>query len=204
MEDLELFEAWRAGDGAAGETLIERHYDAVERFFRTKAGEHADELLQRTFLGCAEARDRFRGESSFRSFLFGIARNILFEHIRAKARDRRVDPDFTISSLDQLAPGLSTVAYQRAEQRLLVEALRRLPLEIQVTLELYYWEDLSVAELAEITQVPAGTVKSRLHRGRGLLREAMEQLPVDTEGRESVRALVDNWARDVKASLEAG
>lgn len=202
LDDADLFEAWRAGDQGAGQTLIERHYDAIERFFRTKAGNHADELVQRTFLGCIEARDRFRGETAFRSFLFGIARNILFEFIRGQARDRRVDPDFTVSSVEELQPGVSTVAFERAEQRLLVDALRRLPLDIQICLELYYWEDVSVGELAAVMGIPAGTVKSRLHRGRNLLREAMDKLPADTEGRESVRALVDNWANDVRARLD--
>lgn len=202
LEDGELFDAWKRGDGSAGQTLIERHYDAIERFFRTKAGNHADELVQRTFLGCVEARDRFRGDTAFRSFLFGIARNILFEHIRGQQRDRRVDADFTVSSIEQLQPGVSTIAFERAEQRLLVDALRRLPLDIQICMELYYWEDVGVGELGSIMGIPAGTVKSRLHRGRTLLREAMEKLPADTEGRESVRALVDNWANDVRARLE--
>ena len=45
-------EAWRAGDHAAGERLVAEHYDVVLRFFRTKAGEEADDLVQRTFLRC--------------------------------------------------------------------------------------------------------------------------------------------------------
>src|SRR5690606_17645112 len=49
--DRELFEAWRTGDRAAGQQLIERHYDAIVRFFRTKAGPQTDDLVQRTFLG---------------------------------------------------------------------------------------------------------------------------------------------------------
>ncbi|MEZ4372915.1 MAG: sigma-70 family RNA polymerase sigma factor [Polyangiaceae bacterium] len=51
-----------------------------------------------------------------------------------------------------------------ARSNRLVEALQRLPLDLQMAIELYYWEELSVAELAEALEIPAGTVKSRLHR----------------------------------------
>lgn len=198
-DDGQLYDAWRAGERRAGEQLVERHYDAILRFFRTKAGPHADDLVQRTFLACAEPRGGFRGESSFRAYLFGVARNILLEFFRGRVRDARVDPDFTVSSAFELQPGPSTFAAQRAEQRLLVEALRRIPLEIQMTLELFYWEDLSVGELASVLQIPEGTVKSRLHRGRMLLKEAMEKLPSTPTERESVRLLLGDWAARMQA-----
>lgn len=174
-----LLAGWRAGDRAAGEELVGRHYASVLRFFRTKAGPDADDLAQRTFLRCVEATARFRGESSVKAFLFGIARNVLFEHIRAHARENRVDPDFSVSSILDLHPRASTLAFQRAEERRLVEALQQQPLETQLVLELYYWEELSVDEVARVVDIPAGTVKSRLHRGRELLRQALgEESPV--------------------------
>ena len=171
--DEQLFTEWRAGERAAGEALIERHYDAITRFFRFKAGAHADDLVQRTFMVCADPARAFRAEGSFRAFLFGIARNILFEHIRLRVRDGQPDPDFTARSLADLAPGILTVAAQKDEQRLLVQALQQLPLESQLLLELYYWEELSVDELATVTGVAAGTVKSRLHTARTRLRELL-------------------------------
>lgn len=175
--DVALLEAWRAGDRAAGEALVLRHYASILRFFRTKAGPEADDLAQRTFLRCAEAATRFRGEASVKSFLFGIARNVLLEHIRAHARDKNVDPDFGVSSILDLNPRASTLAFRKAEQRRLVEALQQQPLETQIVLELYYWEELSVDEVAQVVEVPPGTVKSRLHRGRELLREVLSVPP---------------------------
>ena len=77
-QDAAQLEAWRAGDQDAGEALIERHYASILRFFRTKAGEDADDLVQLTFLRCVEASERYRGDAGFRAFLFGIARNVLF------------------------------------------------------------------------------------------------------------------------------
>ena len=204
-DDAQLVQAWMSGDNDAGARLVERHYDAVVRFFQTKAGRAADDLVQKTFLALAEARTRFRGESSFKSFLFGIARNVLFAHLRGMAKDKsRIDGDFGVSSIREFDPGVSTVAIHRAEKRLLVEGLQRLPVELQLALELYYWEELSVAELAQVLEIPPGTVKSRLHRGRQLLREAMEDLPGNAEHHASVRQLIDDWAHDVRGRHALG
>lgn len=198
-DEAALHEAWKAGDRAAAEELIERHYDSIVAFFRTKAGAHADDLVQLTFLRCAENMASFRGEASFRAFLFGIARNILFEHIRGRVRDGHV-PDLNVSSILDLQPGVATLASQHAEQRLLVAALQRIPVELQIALELFYWEELSIDELAAVLEVPPGTVKSRLHRARGLLREAMENLPSLREEKESLRAKLAAWLTDVRES----
>jgi len=196
LTDAELFAAWRAGDRTAGESLIERHYDAIARFFRTKAGEHADDLVQRTFLVCAEPGASFRGEGSFRSFLFGIARNVLYEHIRRRVRDGQPEPDFAASSIMDLAPGVATIAAQRAEQRLLVQALQNMPLESQLLLELYYWEDLSIDEVASVLSIPKGTVKSRLFAARSVLRDKMESMATTPEDARSVRALIQAWEKN--------
>src|SRR5262245_36324625 len=183
-DDSQLFEAWGRGDRRAGASLIERHYDAVERFFSCKAGDRADDLVQQTFLRCSEAAKRFRGEGSFRAFLFGIAHNVLCEHIRGRVRDQKSDPDFATSAIIDLMPGVATLVSGSAERRQLVLALQRIPLDLQILLELFYWEELSVDELAQCMNVPPGTIKSRLHRARGLLKEAMEALPGSAEERE--------------------
>lgn len=189
-DDRDLLRAWATGDDAAAQALVERHYDAVRRFFVNKAGDDADDLVQRTFLACAEGAATFRGEASFRSFLFGIARNVLFEHIRGKVRAGRNAPDFRDSAIVDLAPGVSTMATKRADERLLARALQHVPVELQVALELYYWEELSMEEIGAVLGVPAGTVKSRLHRARGLLREAIERLPATDQERASALDLL--------------
>ncbi|MGH1347856.1 MAG: RNA polymerase sigma factor [Nannocystales bacterium] len=194
--DRELFEAWSAGDQDAGSQLIDRHYDAIVRFFRTKSPSAVDDLTQRTFLRCAEVRSRFRGEASVRTFLFGIARNVLFEHIRGRVRDARVCPDVSAASLYDLDPGVHTQASERDDHRVLLAALHRLPLDLQLLLELYYWENLGVTELGELLGVPGGTVKSRLHRARKLLREAVDQVPADLDIRTSVRDQFAEWMSD--------
>lgn len=198
-EDGLLLQAWAGGDRGAGAMLVEKYYDAMVRFFRNKAGDDADDLIQRTFLAAAEGAGCFRGQGSVRAWLFGIARNMLYEHIRGQVRKGMVEPDFRESALIDLAPGLSTVAARRADQRVLLSALQRIPVELQVLLELYYWEELSVQELGEVLQIPAGTVKSRLHRARSLLREATAKVPASREEAEGARMLLEDWARRVGA-----
>jgi RNA polymerase sigma factor (sigma-70 family) len=172
--DLDLVDAWRTGDQTSGGELVARHYDAILRFFRTKAGEEADDLVQATFLRCIEATTRFRGESNFRAFLFGIAHNVLLEHIRRKVADGKVD--FGVSSILDLSPRVSTLMFIRTEQRLLVQALQRMPVHVQMVLEMYYWEDMSVEEVSLALDTPSGTIKGQLFRGRALLREALHEI----------------------------
>jgi RNA polymerase sigma factor (sigma-70 family) len=196
-DDSEVAQAWRGGDRAAGEALIERHYDAIARFFASKAGDQAGDLTQRTFLLCSSSLDSFRGDGSFRAFLFGIARNVLFEHIRGRVRDGR-NVDVGESSIADLSPGVATLVSLRAEKRVLGLALQNIPLDLQLLLELYYWEELGVDELAEVMGTPPGTIKSRLHRARGLLREAMERVPSTPEELHSASALLAEWAAGVR------
>jgi RNA polymerase sigma-70 factor (ECF subfamily) len=204
-DDAALLEAWRAGDRQAGEALFERHFDAMYRFFERKGIAEVGDLVQRTFLGCVEARDRFRGGSSFRTFLFAIARHELFGYFRGQRARQAVD--FGVSSLADLAPGPSTQARTRSEHEVLLAALRVIPLELQLALELRFWEGLSGPELAVALDVPEGTVRSRLRRALDALREALAKhdggdqllatLPLDADG------AFDMWADQLRDRLRS-
>src|SRR5436190_5592763 len=101
--DLDLLVAWRAGDAAAGQVLFARHFRKVYRFFETKCGAEADELVQSTFLACVRAKHNFRGDSKFTTYLFTIARHELYRVLSERQRDRaRID--FEVSSMAELAP----------------------------------------------------------------------------------------------------
>jgi RNA polymerase sigma-70 factor (ECF subfamily) len=198
--DLELLESWRAGDTGAGEALFERHFDAVVRFFRNKTEEGAEDLVQKTFLGCVEGRDRFRGDASFRTFLFAVAHNVLKNHFRSKRR-LGGEIDFTLRSVHDLAPSPSTVVAEHRTAQLLLEALRRIPVEYQVALELHYWEDLTALEIAHVLDMPVGTSKTRLRRARQLLVEQMEQLADDGADLRGVLSDLETWARSLRDTV---
>lgn len=173
--DYELLGAWRKEDAAAGNELVRRHFRSIFTFLRSKVPDHVDELVQRTFLACVEARERIDENRSFRAYLFGIARRQLIYYYRqARKENERFDP--MLESVSDLAGSPSQMAAVRQEQELVFEALRSLPLDLQITLELHYWEELTVNEVAAVLEVPAGTVKSRLHRAREQLRDRLAQL----------------------------
>ena len=89
--DVELLQAWRAGDAAAGELLVGRYFLSVHRFFSAHVQGDVDDLTQRTFEACIQARDRMRDDAAFRGYLFGIARNQLarvFEAAGVRQRSR--------------------------------------------------------------------------------------------------------------------
>lgn len=195
MDDESLWQAWRAGDVRAGETLFERHFTAVYGFFERRVRGDVADLVQRTFLGCVEARDRFRGAAAFRTFLFAIARNELFAHYRAAKKGR--DVDFGVSSIADLAPSPSSLARRRTERERLVDALQRLPVETQLALELRFWENLSGPELATVLEVPEGTVRSRLRRGLEALRDALR----DDEKAGPVDEDLEAWASALAARV---
>lgn len=195
-DDFELLDAWRSGDLEAGSRLFDRHFESIHRFLRHKVGDDTDEVMQRTLLACVESRDRFRGASSFRTFLFGVARLELFSHYR---RRRKLDAqvDFESRSFFDLDPSPSMVVARHKEQQLLHEALRRLPVDLQIALELHYWEGMSATEIGTVLEIPAGTVKSRLRRAKELLRETMEHLTLSKTQLESTLGDLDGWARSL-------
>jgi len=199
--DLELLAAWRAGDTAAGNTLFERYFVPVRRFFRNKVLGDVDDLIQKTFLACVEGRDRFRGDASFRRYLFGVANNILRVHYRGKRKDGD-GLDFSTMSAMDLAPTPSQAFALGDEQRIVLEALRRIPLEYQIALELFYWEELPVLELAEVLEVPVGTVKTRLRRGRQLLEQKIGELGASPERLQTTLTNLDKWAKELRVRMQ--
>jgi RNA polymerase sigma-70 factor (ECF subfamily) len=179
-DDRALLEAWRGGDRKRGNELFQRHIRSVSRFFRTKVPEAAEDLTQSTFLALAELDPARLGEVPFRAYLFGIARNQLLMHLRSKTRgDRRFDP-LTWSAPDAGASPVRMVA-RHQQQRVVAEALQRLPVDYQIALELFYFESLQLTEIAETLGRPVGTIKSLLSRGREQLRERIEELALGAD-----------------------
>ena len=199
-EDLRLLTAWCEGDLEAGSDLFRRHSEGIFRFFRNKvdSGAVAD-LVQQTFLACVESRDRYRREASFRTYLFTIARHQLFAYWRS--RKRNVALDFEHSSLADLGPSPSSLIALKREQRLLLEALRRIPLDYQVVLELYYWEGFGSRELAQVLDIPANTARSRLGRARKSLHAQLTQLAESSTQLSSVVDNLETWAQSLQSAI---
>jgi RNA polymerase sigma-70 factor (ECF subfamily) len=196
-DDPTLLAAWRAGDTGAGSLLVERHFGAVFRFFRRRFDDRelAADLTQRALTTCAQVHDSLQDGIRFRAFVLGIARNILLRHLRAAGR-RREDPYSRCEApCSRTSP--SGVAVVRERQRRLAAAVRRLPLPMQLALELHYWEDLTTREIAEVLGVAAGTIKWRLSRARDRLRDELKRMAA-SEVTEVTSRRLDRWASSMR------
>lgn len=168
--DVDLLNAWRAGDAANGRLLFQKYFQALYRFFANKCDD-PDEMVQQTFLAIVKAKDQFAGRSSFRTYLYTVARHELYRHLRGLQRARNFDP--ALSSIADLATSAGGKLVRNQQHKLLCAALRTLPVESQTLLELHYWEGLDAAALAEVFDAQVATIRQRLSRARLALKDAL-------------------------------
>jgi RNA polymerase sigma-70 factor (ECF subfamily) len=200
--DGELLERWRGGDAASGEVLFERYYHMVDRFFLNKISNSIPDLAQETFTRCVASREKIRDNEQFRLYIFGIAYNVLKGHLRERYRDGQAF-DVSETSVRDLEPGPVTLVVRRREHRLLLEALRNIPIDDQVMLELHYWENLSTDEIAEALAIASGTARGRLQRARARLGEVMHRLLASRLDLTSTVACLEDWAKDCRQHLDS-
>ena len=187
--DLTLLARWQAGDNRAGSELVKRHFHTLHRFFATKASGQSEDLIQQTFVACVESKHAFRAESSFRTFLLGLARFQLYTYYRRRARTQQLD--FTTASVRDLGTSPTGLLAAREEHLLLLRALQTVPLDQQIALELTFWEGLSAADIGRVLEIPENTVYSRVRRAKAHLRTALTELcPRDEECSAAYKLLV--------------
>jgi RNA polymerase sigma-70 factor (ECF subfamily) len=198
--DFELLASWKSGDEAAASRLIRRHFSRVYQFFRSKLDDQFDDLTQRTFTACLEARDRIPDHVSFRAYLLGIARKQLLMHFRTKMRREKRIELLDVSAID-LGASPSHVAAVHEEQQVLLAALRLIPVDLQIAIELFYWEEMTAAEIGVVLEIPEGTVRSRLRRARDLLKERIDAMGVPKHVRDSTIHDLEQWAGSLRGAL---
>ncbi len=199
-DDFGLLQRWRSGDAAAGNLLTARHYHGVLRFFEGRVPRAAQDLTQNTFLACVEAMEQERVYSSFRAFLFGIARNHLLRHLREDRQlARRRDFDASPTGLVAPVTSVSALISRSQEQHFVLRALVALPVEHQVVLQLRYWENLDSREIAEATGVNASTIRTRLQRAKSLLEQEIRRMKVPPPVQRSLLRDLEGWTRSVVA-----
>lgn len=198
--DFELLDAWGQGDAAAGDALIRRHYASILRFFDLRVPAQADDLTQKTFLTCTTAVRNLRERTSFRAFLFGIARNQLLHHLRSRSR---AAPTMDFDDLQNADPAAtpSRVVAMYEEQRLLLRAMQALPVDAQMLLQMFYWESMSNREIAEALAVPISTVTTRVSRARQALQKTIAEIPGLERHRSALLDGLDSWVTSI-ASLQ--
>ena len=176
-DDGDLLEAWGHGDESAASALLARYYPAVLRFFDLRSPRAAEDLTQKTFLGCIEGRERVRSAASFRAFLFGIACNVLRKHLRSKTDESGVFGTGDVSSSADPGQTASRIVALHQEQHLLLRALQLLDTDTQTLIALHYWEEMTTREISAVLGVGVSTLTTRLSRARKLLRETIPRSP---------------------------
>jgi RNA polymerase sigma-70 factor (ECF subfamily) len=185
-DDNLLIDACREGKTEAFGVLVRRYQDRLypTAFRLTGCAEDAYDLLQEAFLRAYEKLDRFKGGSSFYTWVYRIAVNLAFSGYRRKRsvlrlreqRDRvRSEMTGEQRDTDPSAP------LERAERdHLIQEALDSLVPDHRAVVVMKEYDGLRYEEIGEILGIPVGTVRSRLHRARCELRERLRTL-VDDE-----------------------
>ncbi len=200
-DDVQLLAAWQAGRRAAGEALVERHYASIYRFYFGKVPlEACEDLCQQTFEVVCRNREAYRGEGSFRAYLFGVARFVLIGWARKR---RRFEPTEDSLLADEGGRSLAGLLADQQLVQLVATALRELPLDDQIVIELKDWEGLTQAELAALFACPQPTVARRLQRARARLRAAVEALTADPGLRDRSLRGLDSCMQSIRLEIDA-
>jgi RNA polymerase sigma-70 factor (ECF subfamily) len=180
-----LVAAAQGGDRFALDQLLRRHYDRIHAVCRRIAGTNrdADDACQEALIKIVRNLPRFDGRSSFGTWAYRIATNASLDELRK--RDRRpmlhaVDDHDRPEVVD---PTAQRRTESFADQLLLDEALEQLPDDLRLAVVLRDVADFDYAEIAETLDVPIGTVKSRISRGRAALAAQLRLDAVDARER---------------------
>jgi RNA polymerase sigma factor (sigma-70 family) len=171
-QDEWLIVRCQLGERPAFDALIERWHAPLWRYVRqlTSNDDVAQEITQEVWLRVIRGIGRLRDAAKWRPWLFGIARRVLMDRLRAQYAMPLAagDHDFVDIPVDDAG------ADAEARSAALHDELARLPLIEREVLTLFYLRELSLGEVADVLNIPLGTVKSRLFRARQLLRRELE------------------------------
>lgn len=179
--DEELAHRAKQGDLEAFSVLVERYQRGIVNLAYRLVGdwETALDLAQDTFVRAYQALNTFDSTRRFSPWLYRIATNRCYDHLRQQGRRRESVPleavaEEKIRSRNKLGdPAWQTE--QRDLRRIVEEAIAGLPVRYRTVVVLRYLEDMSYQEIAEALDLPIGTVKSHLYRARELLRQTLSE-----------------------------
>jgi RNA polymerase sigma factor (sigma-70 family) len=175
--DQDIIEQVRAGNTRRYALLVDRHKDKAFTLAVRLVGERmeAEELVQDAFLRAFRSLDRFRGDAAFGTWFYRILYNLCMTRVtRRRGKPERLDVDDE-RSLDNIfaveaGPSVLDQLEEDETRRILAEEIGRLPEKFKAVITLFYLQDMSYEEIADVLETPLGTVKTNLFRARSLLR----------------------------------
>ncbi len=186
-DDFELMERFRRGDRAALDALVDRHHASLVRYFflQGRQRETAEDLAQEVWVRVVRHRLTYRPTARFTTYLFAIARNLWIDRYRSmKAAPPTISADQPVGGeedgarLSSFLPSKeaepSDLASVQEEAARVREAVDRLPAGLRDVFELGEVQGLRYQDVAEILDIPVGTVKSRMHAAVQRIRSMLE------------------------------
>ncbi len=163
------------GDRVAWGELVERHKDGLVNYLTRMTGERAaaEDLAHDAFVRLFERASAYRPQGKFRAYLYRIGVNLLRSQERRKQRWRLITARFLSANGDRPEPAASTRLLGHERDRKVADAVARLPQRFRAPIVLFNIEGWSYREIADALDCREGTVKSRIHRGRQLLRREL-------------------------------
>lgn len=177
-EDTErgLVRAAQSGDRRAFDMLVRSYEDLLRGFLARRVGTDAvEDVMQETWLACWSSLSRYHGQARFKAWLLGIALHKCHDYYRAQGRTAVETP---WEEADRAAADPMNWHAATEERQAVQAVLRELPVEQREVLELYYYGDLTLAEIAQMLQRNLNTVKYQFYRAHAL---AARHLVDDTD-----------------------
>lgn len=157
------------GDTSSFAALVEKYQDFVFTivFRMVKTREEAEEVSQDTFIKAFESLASYRGEAKFSSWLYSIAYRKALDVLRKNKRYKASEliEDITEGEMETIDNALHYLEVQERKQAI-QDCIQKLPEADAAIITFYYFEDLSVREIAEITKLSEDNIKVKLHRSR--------------------------------------
>lgn len=171
--DEQLMQRAARGNDRAFEELYNRHARRLQGFFVRRLGgdsELAADFMHDTFLRLYDARERYREGQGFRAWMYTIAYNLCKNHMRNKLTFLPETQDDVAADAD-IEVEIDAALLHDALGRV----LRQMPEAYAMLFSLHYEEELTIPQIAQITSLPEGTVKSRLHKTMNLIKQQLKE-----------------------------
>ena len=175
--DSELYQRARQGDRAAFGDLVERHKDGLVNYLTRLSGspDRAEDLAQESFLRLYERGNQYHEQGKLQAYLYRIATNLFRSQMRREQRWNRLGLLFFAANGNHSEAAQQSRVLQDELGQKLGTALLRLPIRYRTPVILALVEGWTHREIAELMRCREGTIKSRIFRGRQLLREQLEE-----------------------------
>lgn len=184
MEDSILIKRCRRGDRDAFNELVEKYQTRVVNiaYGMLSDTEDAYDAAQEVFINIYRSIGSFREQSSFTTWLYRITANVCADILRKRQKslgeisiDAPIGDDNSTMDITDTSHSPETAVFENERQRIVAESMKKLPEDYRQVIHLYDIENLSYKEIAELLNISQGTVKSRIFRGRKLLREILTE-----------------------------